>query len=91
MCLLPEVPQPPAGELSDAERTADSKTDKKRKVKAITPENPDVAKLAKKIKKELPKGGTMIDVARDFANGNETKAQSLLRQLRSDRYRNLLG
>ena len=55
---------------------------------AVVPENPEVLKLAKRIKRELPKGGTMIDIARDFADGDETKANTLLRQLR--RYPHLL-
>jgi hypothetical protein len=54
------------------------------------PENPEVYKLALKIKRELPKGGTKEDIALDFTNGDEKKAASLLRQLRPDRYGHLL-
>ena len=67
---------------------ADGKTDGKKNNKNLVPENPEVAKLAKRIKKELPKGGNKTDIARDFADGNEKKAQSLLRKLRD--YPNLL-
>jgi len=52
------------------------------------PENPEVLRLAKRIRGELSKGGTMIDIARDFTKGDEKKASNLLRQLR--RYPHLL-
>lgn len=78
-------------EIPTPERTADSKTDKQRKRVTFVPKNLDVAKLAQKINRELPKGGTMVDIARDFTNGDEKKAQSLLRQLRGKRFRNLLN
>jgi len=61
---------------------ADSKTDSLRKTGSVLPENSEVLKLAKKIKRDLPKGGTKVEIARDFANGDEKKAQNLLRQLR---------
>ena len=74
--------------LIDAERTADRKTDSGKQSATVVPENLEVAKLAKKIRQELPKGGTKTDIARDFCDGDERKAQSLLRQLR--RYPRLL-
>ncbi|RIK74925.1 MAG: hypothetical protein DCC68_22145 [Planctomycetota bacterium] len=61
---------------------ADSKTDNRKKIRQFVPENSDVLKLAKRIKRELPKGGTRNDIARDFTDGDEKKAQSLLRQIR---------
>jgi hypothetical protein len=78
------------GGEGSSERTADSKTDSPEKRGAVVPQNLDVAKLARKIKKELPEGGTMIDIARDFTDGDEKRAQSLLRQLRGDRFKHLL-
>ncbi|MFC1597189.1 hypothetical protein ACFL5Q_04520 [Planctomycetota bacterium] len=59
-----------------------------RSTSSLIPENPEVLQLAKRIRRELPGGGTMINIARDFADGDETKANSLLRQLR--RYPHLL-
>jgi hypothetical protein len=38
--------------------------------------------LAKKIKKYREKGMSLIDIAREFCEGNERRAKSLLRQLR---------
>jgi hypothetical protein len=46
------------------------------------PENPDVLRLAKKIKRDREKGLSFIDSAREFCEDDEAKAQSLLRQLR---------
>ncbi|GEM_PF-6606757 len=54
---------------------ADTKTDK-------LPENGDVIRLARMIGRELPKGRTKIDIALDFTEGNERRANSLLRSLR---------
>ena len=48
----------------------------------LLPANPDVLKLAKKIKKERDVVPSLIAIARDFANGDEKRAKSLLRQLR---------
>jgi hypothetical protein len=61
---------------------ADNKTDNKPKKSHPVPENPDVLKLAKKIKKDRQNGISQIDSAREFCEGTETKAESLLRQLR---------
>lgn len=66
---------------------ADSKTDKR---KNLLPRNPDVAKLALKIKRDLPKGGSKEDIALEYADNDAKKAASLLRQLRPDRYGHLL-
>jgi hypothetical protein len=68
-----------------SERTPDSKKDNKKK---SLPDNPKLFKLAKKIKTDLPKGGTKIDIIRDFTDGDEKEAKSLDRQLR--RYPHLL-
>ena len=65
----------------------DNKTDKR---KNLVPPNTDVIKLAKKIKRDLPKGGTKRDIALEFADGDERRAESLLRELRPSRYGHLL-
>jgi hypothetical protein len=44
--------------------------------------NPDILKLAKKIKMDRGKGMSLIDSAREFCEGNERRAKSLLRQVR---------
>ena len=69
--------------------SAGSKTDNGKKSSAIVPENPDVAKLAKEIKRRLLQGDRKIAIALDFAGGDEKRAKSLLRQLR--RFPHLLG
>ena len=68
----------------EEERSLVMRTLERTKPKKGVPENPDVAKLAKKIKRDFKSGDytTEIGVARDFTNGNEKLAQSLLRQLR---------
>ena len=63
----------------------DNKTDKKKK---LVPTVTDVLKLAKIVKRELPKGRTKKDIALEFADGNAQRAEGLLRQLR--RYEDLL-
>ena len=67
---------------------ADNETDISPRKSHNVPGNRDVLRLAKKIKKERPRGVSMIDSARDFCEGNEQRAKSLLRQLR--RYPHLL-
>jgi hypothetical protein len=61
---------------------AESKTEKE---KNRIPENPDVLRLAKEMKRKLRKTGfpTKKSIALEFTNGNESRAQNLLRQLRS--------
>ncbi len=75
-----------AGDSAD---TPDTKTDNKRRKRNIVPNDPAVLRLAKKINKELSNGGTKIDIARDFTDGNEKEAQRLMKQLR--RYPDLLS
>jgi len=72
--------------LSD--RTADGETDSQKSNVGRLPDNPNVLKLAKKMRSERESGATMKDIAMDFTDGDEAKAESLLRQLR--RYRSLL-
>src|SRR5262249_39216237 len=50
---------------------------------------PDVLRLAKKIDKEKRNGSSQKQIALDFTDGDEQKADSLLRQLR--RYPHLLN
>ncbi len=64
------------------QRTADSKTDNEKKSAAVVPENPQVARLAKEMKRRLPQGDTKKQIALDFADGDAKTAASLLRQLR---------
>jgi hypothetical protein len=61
---------------------ADTKADKPKKRICTIPRNSDAVKLAQKLKKGRVEGRTDIDVAREFTEGNEQKAQSLLRCLR---------
>ena len=68
----------PPREGGQADNQADNKTKKSQPI----PENPDVLRLAKKIKKDRPKGISQLDSAREFCEGNERKAESLLRQVR---------
>lgn len=64
-------------------RTADTKTDKQ---KQIQPDSADVRDLCHLLERELPAGRAQIDIAREFTNKNEKKAQSLLRQARRFRH-----
>ena len=73
---------------SDPGRTADSKTDRTKK---SLPKSYEVIRLANKLKTELPKGRKKKDIAMDFTDGDERKANTLLRQLRGDRHGHLLG
>jgi hypothetical protein len=69
-------------------READKKADRLKKKLNTIPNNLDVLELARRIRKGRKQGQSNISVAREFAEGNEPKAQSLLRQLR--RYPRLL-
>jgi hypothetical protein len=85
-------PSQPAGPLLENTDTieeppgaggqADNKADNKAKKPHSIPENSDVLRLAKKIKRDREKGMFLIDSAREFCEDDEAKAQSLLRQLR---------
>ena len=50
--------------------------------KKIVPGNPHVTRLADKIRRERDTVPSFLEIARDFTNGNEKRAKSLLRQLR---------
>ncbi len=80
--LEAQIPATEELEIDEQDRTADNKTDNGKKFQSVVPENPEVLKLAKKIKAEFPKNGTRIDIAREFVGDDEKKAQGLLRQLR---------
>jgi hypothetical protein len=67
---------------------ADNISDKSEKKRLRVPTNPDVARLARRIKDCRNKDRSKSDVALDFTEGDEKKATNLLRQLR--RYPHLL-
>ncbi len=62
--------------------TTDNKADNTRKKLREIPENPEVIRLAKEIKKKRNARRSKVDVARGFTEGNEKEAKNLLRQLR---------
>jgi hypothetical protein len=71
------------------ERTTDTKADTKRGVLAGVPANGQVLGLARRLRDSTDKRETKTDIARQFTDGDESKAQNLLRQLR--RYEHLLN
>jgi hypothetical protein len=75
-------------EATPKNRSADNEADNSRKKRQLIPTNPDVLRLAKRIKDSRNKDRSMSDVALDFTEGNRKKADNLLRQLR--RYPHLL-
>lgn len=66
----------------------DNQADIKKKKMKPMPENPELLRLAKRIRQELKPGVRKIDIARSFTEDNEKKAKNLLRGLR--RYPHLL-
>jgi hypothetical protein len=73
------------------QQRTDSKTDRRKKVLGHTPRNDAVSRLAYKLRREYKHGeNTKLEIAMKFTGNNRKKAESLLRQLRSDRYKNLL-
>ena len=77
-----------AENISRSDTTSDSKKDFPPKM----PETPDVRDLVQKLQVGLAKGKTQSQIAREFTGeteGDDAKAQSLLRQAR--RYRHLWG
>ena len=68
----------------DANRTPDTKTDTR---KISSPQGVKLHRFIQKLKRDLRPGVRYIDVARDFADGDEKKAKSLLRQ--ATRYQHL--
>jgi hypothetical protein len=73
----------------DADRK-DSEADSNHNFVPRLPDTPDVRDLCHLLQKELPKGRTQNEIAREFTGempGDDKKAQSLLRQAR--RYRHL--
>jgi hypothetical protein len=68
---------------------AERKTEKSQKILPKLPQNYDVLRLAKRIKKEYGvTARSMTEIALDFADNDPRKAANLLRQLRT--YRHLL-
>jgi hypothetical protein len=89
---IPEVADLLAGmnrEKEGRRKRADGKADDLKKNMPRIPRNHDVVKLAKAIKNPKNAGRPIIDIAREIAKGDETKAQSLARKLRD--YPHLLG
>jgi hypothetical protein len=69
---------PTPNDVDKASGQADSQSDNRLRI----PENPDVLALARRINRERPSGKSKTSIAREFTEGNETKAQTLLRELR---------
>ncbi len=65
----------------------DTKPDKSKEKPLSVPSNKDVLRLCKKLKAELKPGVRQADIAREFAEHDEQRAETLLRQAR--RYRHL--
>jgi hypothetical protein len=68
-----------------SERTADSKTDTRKKGPPTLPDSPDVRDLCRLLQKHLPEGWKQIEIARKFTGempGDDRKAANLLRQAR---------
>ncbi len=63
----------------NANRTPDTKPDTG---KISSPQSVEVHRFIQKLKRDLRPGVRFIDVARDFADGDEKKAESLLRRAR---------
>jgi hypothetical protein len=70
--------------------TADSKTDRKKNSGRPNPANREVRALARLIKQKHKPGTTKLDIALEFADGDERRAKSLLRQLQPSRFGHLL-
>jgi hypothetical protein len=70
-------------ESAESEGTPDSKPDNGKFSWPQSPNNPNVSKLANMVRKNVDKQRKKIDMAREIEDGDETKAQSLVRQLRN--------
>ncbi|HUT12078.1 MAG TPA: hypothetical protein VMY42_16370 [Thermoguttaceae bacterium] len=75
------LPRQLAGSARPADNSADSKTDNAVSARVRIPENPDVLRLAKKIN-ERNGDMTKTEIALELTEGDQTQAESLLRQLR---------
>jgi hypothetical protein len=78
------------GAKTQSQRTADSKSDSKKKSPPKLPQSVDVHELCRMLQEGLPKGQSMNEIARGFThetNDKAPKSESLLRQCR--RYRHL--
>jgi hypothetical protein len=80
---LRELRSTSEGPASFSSGRADRKADEKSKKLPRLPRNPDVYRLAAKINEAEGSGRKKIDIAREFADRNEKKTQSLLRKLRA--------
>jgi hypothetical protein len=86
--IAQEPPKTDRPDGRDPKRTADTKTDKKKKSSSRIPANDDISRLARKVLKELPVIGSKKEIALDYTDGDKKKAETLLRGLR--RYPHLL-
>jgi hypothetical protein len=88
---IASIPIPTAATSPQQDRgQPDKKTDTKKKRAPRVPKNIDrLTALKKKIAKDAKRGMTQLESALEFTNGDETKAQSMLRALR--RHRGFLG
>lgn len=75
--------------IRDRVRTADSPADNSGNSSRKLPENPDVLRLAKLIRKNTDPHRTQKEIALEFSEHNDKKADNLLRQVR--RHRKTLG
>jgi hypothetical protein len=73
---------------ADTTVRADNSADSEEKISEPLPDNHAILRLAKLIKSKKGTGESRNSIARDFTEGNERRAQSLLRELR--RYPHLL-
>lgn len=69
----------PAGSKANASGAADSKTDSGEKSPPAMPDNHDVAKLARKIDKEMPVVGNKTGIASDYCDDSERANTCALR------------
>ncbi|MCL4206588.1 MAG: hypothetical protein KJ000_29240 [Pirellulaceae bacterium] len=80
----PPAAKSPAPPTANSNRTPDTKPDTQ---KISCPKSPRLLALIKKLQRDVVPGVRLIDVARDFVDGDDKKAESLLRQ--ANRYKHL--
>lgn len=77
-------------QLVEPNAQPDKQEDNRRKIRSFLPANPQVIELARVIRRQRGSDTSMQSIALEFTDGDVRKAQSLLRQLRPDRYGHLL-
>jgi hypothetical protein len=79
--------QEPAAPRAETRAGADNRADKSEKKRTTIPANSNVIRLAKMIRQEYQPGiRSKNEIARDFCEGDDRKARSLLRQVRRFSY-----